>query len=132
MRGRPPLGAQLVERLAGSPQAKQRLAIILRTLAGELTIPQACAELNIGESRFHDLRTQILQHTLEDLEPRPLGRPTQHPSEQEAGSAQLRQEVQQLQTNLRAAQIREELALVMPHLLHRDAKGGPARDKKKS
>jgi len=128
MRGRPPLGAELVKHLAGSPQAKQRLSVILHTLAGELTIPQACAELGIGESRFHELRNQVLQRTLEELEPKPLGRPATPP--EDARLARLRQEVQSLKIDLRAAQLREELALMLPRVLHPAKPTG--RDKKKS
>ena len=121
-RGRPPLGAEIVERLEGSTQAKQRLRIILRTLAGEISIPQACVELGIGESRFHEMRNEILQHTLGDLEPKPLGRPPQAPSEQETLIVQLQQQVQALKVDLRAAQIRQELALALPRL------SGPQQD----
>ena len=115
-RGRPPLGAEIVDRLEGSLQAKQRLRIILRTLAGEVTIPQACAELGIGDSRFHEMRTEILQHTLGDLEPKPVGRPPQTTSQQEDLIAQLQQQVQALKVDLRASQIRQELTLALPRL----------------
>ena len=46
-RGRKPLGAQLVDRLEGSEHAKIRLKVILETLAGRQTIPEACDELGI-------------------------------------------------------------------------------------
>ena len=121
-RGRPPLGAEIVDRLEGSPQAKQRLRVVLRTLAGEITIPQACAELGIGESRFHEMRNEILQHTLGDLEPKPVGRPPQALSPQETLVAQLQQQVQALKVDLRAAQIRQELTLALPRL------SGPQQD----
>ena len=68
--GRKPSGPQIVERLEGSPSAKQRLEVILETIAGQLTIPEACAQLSICESRFHDLRNETLQATLNALEPR--------------------------------------------------------------
>ena len=115
-RGRPPLGAEIVDRLEGSPQAKQRLRVILRTLAGEITIPQACTELGIAESRFHEMRTEILQHTLGDLEPKPPGRPSRTLSPQEAHTAQLQQQVQDLKVDLRAAEIRQELTAALPRL----------------
>jgi len=73
--GRPPLGAELVDRMQGSPQAKKRVQIILQTLAGEMTIPQACEELDIGESRFHDLRKELLQVMVDGAESKPRGRP---------------------------------------------------------
>jgi hypothetical protein len=39
------------------------------------TVPEACAALQIGESRFHALRNEWLQESLELLEPRRAGRP---------------------------------------------------------
>ena len=54
--GRKPAGPQIVERLEGSPVAKQRLEVILETIAGRLTVPEARDRLGIGESRFHELR----------------------------------------------------------------------------
>ena len=125
--GRPPLGAELVSSLQGSPQAKHRLAVILRTLAGELTIPQACVELGIGESRFHTLRTELLQHAVAELEPQARGRPPT--AQADPRLAQLQQQVLALKTDLQAAQIREELALLLPHVLHPAVKA--AGDKKK-
>jgi transposase len=127
MRGRPPMGAEIVEHLSGSSQAKQRLAVILRTLAGEISVPQACQELGVGETRFHELRNETLQHALDDLEAKPRGRP---PSAQEdARVAELQQQILTLKTDLRAAQIREELATMLPHVMHPQDK--PAGDKKK-
>jgi uncharacterized membrane protein YccC len=120
--GRPPLGAELVEDTEGSPQAKKRVQIILQTLAGQMTIPQACAELNIGESRFHELRHELLQQMVQAAEGKPRGRP---PSPQEgARCLQLRQELDSLRLDLRAAQIREELATMLPHLLHPAERNG--------
>ena len=124
---RPPLGPRIVEHLAGSVQAKQRLEILLQTLNGQLDIPQACQQLAIGESRFHELRNEVLQHALDQLEPKPRGRP---PGPQEDDRvAELQQQVQSLKIDLRAAQIREELAIMLPHVVH--PKGPPARHKKK-
>ena len=73
--GRKPAGPKLVEGLSGSDFAKKRLEQVLRTLSGELTIEEACAELNIGRTRFYDLRQELLEDMVERLEPRPAGRP---------------------------------------------------------
>ena len=124
MRGRPPLGAEIVEHLEGSTAAKRRLAVILRTLAGQLPIPQACQELGVGESRFHDLRNEVLQHALADLEPKPVGRPAQRPSEPEARLAEAQRETQRFQADLRAAQIRQELTLMLPRLANPPPESG--------
>lgn len=45
--GRKPAGPQIGQRLEGSPTAKQRLEVILETIAGQLTVPQACQRLGI-------------------------------------------------------------------------------------
>jgi hypothetical protein len=75
MRGRKPSGPEYVDRLAGSVQAKERLKVVLATLAGSCRVQEACRQLGLSEPRFHQLRTQILAAALERLEPRPIGRP---------------------------------------------------------
>ncbi len=120
--GRPPLGAELVDRTDGSPEAKKRVAVILQTLAGDMTVPQACLELAIGESRFHELRNELLQSMVASAEAKPRGRPPADPVD--ARVAQLQQELASLKLDLRAAQIREELAVMLPNVLHRPRAGG--------
>lgn len=122
-RGRPPLGLGHVDRFPGSDEARARMRIILATLSGEKTIPEACAELRIGESRFHELRNEFLAKGIEWLEPKPLGRPPDPgPSEMERENLRLHRENEQLKLEVQAAQIREEIALVMPHVLKPRAK----------
>jgi hypothetical protein len=74
--------------------------------------------LSICESRFHALRNQWLQESLELLEPRPTGRPRQAP---EAPSTEevtvLASENERLRQELMVAEVREELARVMPHVV---------------
>jgi len=119
-RGRPPLKTALTDKLEGSAQAKQRLKVILQTLSGELTIPQACETLDVGEARFHELRNEWLQAACVALEPKPLGRPKALSLEEEQELLRLHRENINLKINLRAAEIRTEIALISPHLL-RDA-----------
>jgi hypothetical protein len=114
----------LVERLGGSEAAKARLALILEALAGRRTVAEVCEQLGLGERRLHALRQRALQAAVDSLEPRPAGRP----AAAEAADARvvvLEGQVQELRLELRAAQIREEIALAMPHLLRR-----PRRAKK--
>ena len=116
--GRKPLGAAHVERLEGSSLAKQRLTLILRTMRGELTVSEACRALSICPSRFHAMRNQWLQEALDLLEPRRAGRPPQPPPPPEAEQvAALTAEKEQLQQRVLAAEVREQLARVMPHVL---------------
>lgn len=126
-RGRPVKGDQLVEDQSGSYSARQRLRVILQTLAGTLTVEEACAALGVKRSGFHKLRQQFLLRATSLLEPRPRGRRRPEPSEADIELAKLKQEVVQLKLDLKAQQIREEIALVMPHLLSN--KRGAARKK---
>jgi hypothetical protein len=111
MRGRKPSGPAVVERLPGSPQARERLRVILETLAGTCRIAAACARLGVSEQRFDQLRTQVLQAGLDSLQPRPLGRPRQAAA---ATVAALQARLTAAETELAAAQVREEIALVLP------------------
>jgi hypothetical protein len=122
MRGRRPSGPEYVERLEGSAQAKERLHVVLQTLAGTCRVQQACDRLGVCAQRFHQLRTQLLQAALDSLEPQPAGRPC--PVAPDAQTQELAAAVQQLQVELRAAQTREEIALVLPQVLQPDQRPG--------
>ena len=116
-RGRKPLATRHVDGLCGSQRAKLRLQTILQTLQGQMTVAEACQVLGIGESRFHALRNQWLQESVELLEPRPLGRPPQVVSPEQAEVARLEAENRDLKQQHRVAEVREELAQRLPHVL---------------
>jgi hypothetical protein len=56
MRGRWPSGPEYIDQLSGAVEEKERLKTILATLSGDKRVLEACAELGIGETRFHQLR----------------------------------------------------------------------------
>ena len=114
--GRKPLGAALVEHLDGSTIAKERLELILETLAGQVTVVAACQILGISEAMFYKLRNRVLQVSLEDLEPKPRGRPPQRSSTDAERSAELAAEVTALERELKAQTVRLELAQQLPQL----------------
>jgi transposase-like protein len=124
-RGRKPTGTNLVERLEGSERAKIRLKAILETLSGQRTIPEVCEELGIQESMFHRVRGEVLQTALDRLEPRPLGRRPHERSPQDARLAELEEENLRLEAELKAAEIRRELAENLPRL-GKSSGGNPA------
>jgi transposase-like protein len=141
-RGRPAKGAELVNAVPGSEAsqasqasqvARQRLQVVLQTLTGALSVQEACLILGIGRSGFHKLRQQFLQQAMGLLEPRPRGRRPRQPSEAELEVQRLKHQIVQLKLDLKATQIREEIALVMPHLL-KDKRAGhrPAGEGKKT
>jgi len=109
---------------AGS-SVKRQLEVILQVLGGTKTVPQACEELAISESSFHRLREKALSGALEGLAPRPAGRPAKVDDTDPEVKA-LKDEIQELRIELQCSRVREELALVMPHVLQ------PAEDEKKT
>jgi hypothetical protein len=134
-RGRPPKGAAHVDRIEDvSAETRERLRRIVQTLTGEVSVGEACAELGVSESQFHRLRERALAGAAEALEPRPAGRPrAPEPSVHEQRIVELERELQQMKVSLRAAELREELALVMPHVLQPPAapKLSPEEQKKR-
>ena len=116
MAGRKPLGPALVDHLDGSAIAKERLELILETLAGQVTVVGACQILDISEAMFYKLRNRVLQVCLEDLEPKPRGRPPQLVTEDQERAAELATEVAALERELAAQTVRLKLAEQLPQL----------------
>jgi hypothetical protein len=117
MAGRKPLGPALVEHLDGSASAKHRLELILATIAGRMTVVAAADALGISEAMFYKLRSRVLQISLDDLEPKPLGRPSQVQSPEAFERQQLASRVTELERELVTQSVRLELAQTMPQLL---------------
>src|SRR5262249_10438097 len=118
-RGRPPAGAELVDHLEGSPQAKARFRALLATFSGLQSLRQASHAAGISPRRLQVLRRDLLQRLLKHLEPRAAGRPPRRAASAEAPTAALEAEVRRLRLELHAARIREEIALALPHVLVR-------------
>jgi transposase-like protein len=121
--GRPPKGSKHVERLDGADAEKHRLRIVLETLSGERSVEQACEELGVSASRFHEIRREALQAALDGLTPTPSGRPKRSdPSADEERLRALQRENRELKLELQAAYTRTEIALAMPHVLTKKGK----------
>jgi hypothetical protein len=80
---RPPKKTRLIDGLDGSAQAKERLEIILKSIAGEISALEAQQLLDVSESRFHQLREEALKGALAQLEPSRMGRPPKPDTETE-------------------------------------------------
>jgi transposase-like protein len=113
MRGRHPSGPEYVDKLTGDAAAKERLRVVLETLAGTCRVSDACQRLNISEQRFDQVRVEALQAALAALGPKPLGRPPRAPADPEV--EQLRARVAALEAQLRVAVVRTEVAAILPH-----------------
>jgi transposase-like protein len=116
-RGRPPKGPRIVDDLDGSEHAKKRLKIILETLTGERGIDEACEVLGVSRAAFNKMRSKWLESAVSSLEPKPSGRPAKTVSEEQKRIADLEAELAEMRMHIVGAQIREEIALAMPHLL---------------
>jgi hypothetical protein len=116
-RGRPAKGPGLVEDFEGSEDAKSRMKLILETIAGHKSVEEACSELGLSKSMFHEIRMGSLTAALESLEAKPKGRPRQEVSEEQREIERLKKENEELKMSLQVAHVREELALVMPEVL---------------
>ena len=117
MVGRKPLGPELVEHLEGSTNAKERLELILSTLAGQISVVAAAERLGISEAMFYKVRNRVLQLCLEDLEPKPLGRPPVRLTEDQQQRQELETQVTALQRELAAQSVRVELLQALPHVV---------------
>jgi hypothetical protein len=120
--GRPPVGLAHVDRLDAPEEVKERLRVVLATLAGEMTAQDACAYLGISSSRLHEMRREALEGALAGLTPGRAGRPrsTGGPADEEV--TRLEQKISDLEDDLEAALVRTEIALAMPHLLTKESK----------
>lgn len=126
MRGRRPKGpGQLVKGLEGDAAQRERLELILLTVAGKLGVSEACARLGITPQRFHQLREECMQAALENLALRPGGRPSNKTLAHQEQLDALQQENERLRLELKASKLREEIALVLP------GRGQQAQGKKK-
>jgi hypothetical protein len=88
------------------------LQVVLETLAGTCRVQEACTRLGLSEQRFDQLRTQVLQAGLESLEPRPAGRKPQPAPAADVAALQAR--IDELQIEIQALRLREEIALALP------------------
>jgi transposase-like protein len=124
MRGRIAAGPEYVEHLEGSDKAKERVRIILETMQGQCRVQEACERLGICEQRFRQLRETLLQAAVASVEDRPAGRPRR--LEEPVEVTTLRQQVAQLERELQAAQVREEIALALPQVNRTPPKPAPS------
>ena len=86
----------------------------METLAGELSVKEACEQLGISPSQFANLRAQAIQSLVDGLEPKAAGRPRRASviSERELETRQrladLERENRLLRTQLEVVAIRTE------------------------
>ena len=115
--GRPPLGPELVDKLEMTEETKLRLKAILETIAGTKTVEQACAQLGVSESRFHELKATAIASAAMGLEPAPRGRPRKAEDSAQGEVEALKVRVKELEHELIFSKTRTVLAAAFPHLI---------------
>jgi hypothetical protein len=123
MRGRRPSGTEVVDRQEGSVTAKERVKVVLETIAGVCRVKDACQRLGISEQRFRQLREEILAGALASAEPGTPGRPAKRPSPIEAENRSLQERLAAQDMELRTAQARAEIAVTLPRVVHETGVG---------
>jgi len=132
MSGRPRRGSDHVEGLDGSRVSKARLRALLLTMEGELSVKEGCGRLGIGPARFAALRGQMLGAALDALEPQSPGRPRKVRDEKSGRELELEERILELERELKATQVRAELALCGPSLARREAEGKKSPRRRRS
>jgi hypothetical protein len=120
--GRPSLGSALVDTLEGPAEVKTRLKTILDVLAKRTTVDEACAVLRVSRSYYYLLQTEALNGALDALLPKPPGRPPAEKPQEDPRVRALQERVADLEVDLAAARVREEIATTLPHFAARQKK----------
>jgi hypothetical protein len=114
MRGRYPDSLEeLLQTRDSSVEEKRRLQAIFDTMYGARVL-QACETLDIGETRFRQLRELALDGALDAIRPRPSGRPSRRARADAERIRELEQELAETKLELQQALVRTEVALILP------------------
>ncbi|RKZ12926.1 hypothetical protein DRQ53_14075 [bacterium] len=113
--------------LAGEEVSKERLRVILETIAREKSVNDACEELGIERVRFHELRTKALQAGIEALTPKKPGRKRKVKSAEELRIEELERKVSDLKQEVYTQSMKEAIHIALDRLgtsSTGDGKGG--------
>jgi hypothetical protein len=115
MRGRYPAGLdECIEELDGETADKERLETILKTVFGVCRLFESCDSLDVGETRFRQLRRQALQGALDAIKPKPSGRRSKAATPEAQRIRELERLLAEKELQLQQALVREEVALILP------------------
>jgi transposase-like protein len=117
--GRPTKGSKIVTKFEASHEAEEKVRLVLETLAGKMSVKDAAAALDVSESRFHQVRDELLAGMLAAAEPKTVGRPKESREPEEV--AALKQELADTKTELHVSRLRELLAAAFPELVRRES-----------
>lgn len=117
--GRPTKGSDIVTKFEASQEAEKKVRFVLETLAGKTSVKDAAAALGVSESRFHQIRDQLLAGMLDAAEPKSVGRPKKAPEEPQEVT-DLKQKLAEVKLELHMSRLRELLGAAFPDLVRRE------------
>jgi hypothetical protein len=106
---------EYIHQLEGSAETKERVRAILQTMHGDLRVQEACRRLRLSASRFQQIREQFIQGGIDNVESQPPGRPRAAAATAAQVQA-LEQALAEKEVQLHEAQVREEVALILPRV----------------
>ena len=125
--GRPNKGVHHVDDLAGDEVTKNRLRVILETIAEQKSVKEACEELGIERVHFHELRKKALQAGIAALTPKRPGRKRKVKTKEELRIAELEAEKARLEREVSTQHLKEAIHVALSRLetsSSGDGKGG--------
>lgn len=118
---------ELVAGLDGSAEAKERVALLLKTFPQMKQFQEAAEAINVSTQYLSELRKQILQAAVTAVESKPLGRPAQEPTEADL----LKERISQLEQRIRDLTVEKEIGHLREELIAAGMSGKLKRLQKK-
>ncbi len=100
----------LVHTIEASPQARERVQVILLTLSRKCSVQTGCRRLGVGRTRFQDLRQRMLGAAVGALEERAAGRPRNQVERTCRNLSTLRRRLRGIEHELRRSQAELDIA----------------------
>ena len=108
--GRRSEAESLLQPMEASEAARERVKVMLLTLAGQWSVKDGLDWLGLSRTRFQVLRGRMLEGALAALEPGAAGRPRSEPTPEDERVCALRLEVKALRYELQLVRASLEIA----------------------
>lgn len=108
--GRRSQATELLRQTGASRTARERVRVMLLTLAGTWSVKEGLERLHLSRTRFQQLRSRMLSEAVWALEFGEPGRPRREDAPESAATEALRAEVARLERELRRVHTSLEIA----------------------
>lgn len=114
--GRPNKGIHHVDDLAEEEVTKDRLRVILETIAEKKSVKEACKELGVKRVRFHELRKQAMDGAAKGIRPKKPGRKRKVKTKEQLRIEELEREVALLKQEVYTRSMKEAIHIALDRL----------------